>query len=63
MKVVDVLAYFDTVPAGQFDLPPGRGQHPASRLAAEWVAPAVTPAPPKDFQRAATTDLRHAING
>jgi maleamate amidohydrolase len=35
MKVGDVLAYFDTIPAGQFDLPTGRGQHPASRLAAE----------------------------
>jgi len=35
MKVDDVLAYLDTIPAAQFDLPVGRGRHPASRLAAE----------------------------
>ena len=36
MKVGDVLAYFDTIPAGQFDLPKGSGQSVAAgKLAAE----------------------------
>jgi hypothetical protein len=35
MKVGDVLTYFDTISAGQFDLPTGRGRLRASWLAAE----------------------------
>jgi maleamate amidohydrolase len=35
MKVGDVLAYFDTIPAGRFDLPTDRGQRPALGLAAK----------------------------
>jgi maleamate amidohydrolase len=36
MKVNDVLSYFDTIPAGQFDLPKGSGQTQTARpLAAE----------------------------
>jgi hypothetical protein len=38
MKVGNVLAYFDTIPAGQFESPTGREQHSVTRkLAAEWV--------------------------
>jgi hypothetical protein len=36
IKVADVLSYFDTIPAGQFDLLKGSGQSVATRkLAAE----------------------------
>ncbi len=62
MRVGAVLASFNTIPAGQFDLPGDRGRHPASRLPAEWAAPAVTPAPPRSH-RAASAAWRHVING
>ncbi len=35
MKVKDVLAYFDTIPAGQFDLPKGSGQ--GERRQGRWL--------------------------
>ncbi len=51
MRVGAVLASFNTIPAGQFDLPGDRGRHPASRLPAEWAAPGGHPGAAKKSPR------------